>query len=67
MTVRIVKLIVATNAHIGKGVAGDPIRGVLQLYSLDGKLILEIDPGDGDKDGPSLRQYNDHIIRRNHA
>jgi len=54
--VRIVEVIAATNATIGKGIEDDPVRGVLQLYSIEGELILEIDPAIGVRDA-SLRRY----------
>lgn len=31
----------------GKGIDGDPIRRVTQYWSLDGKLLFEIDPSPG--------------------
>jgi hypothetical protein len=42
--------VIETAEKRGKGVEGDPIRGVIQYWSLDGELLAENDPVD---DGPS--------------
>ena len=59
--ISIIKVIVATNVTIGAGIVGDPIRRILQLYDVQGRLILEIDPGNGDRT-PLLRRYNPEVI-----
>ena len=42
MTTRVIEVI-ETEITRGKGVAGDPIRGVKQYHTLDGKLLAEHD------------------------
>ena len=58
MSVHITKIIVARNATIGRGdKTDDPIRTVLQIYNMQGELVLEIDPW-GKDEKPCLRTYN---------
>lgn len=36
--------VIETVEHRGRGVEGDPHRGVTQYWSLDGSLLAEVDP-----------------------
>jgi hypothetical protein len=42
--VRVCEVIITNNLVRGKGVEGDPMRKVLQVWSMDGELIAENDP-----------------------
>jgi hypothetical protein len=43
--------VIETKALRGEGVEGDPVRDILQYWTLDGRLIAEWDPvTDGDKE-----------------
>lgn len=43
MSAQVIQVIVTENAR-GEGVAGDPIRLVREFWSLDGRLLAEVDP-----------------------
>jgi hypothetical protein len=38
------EVIITDNTTRGKGVEGDPVRRILQVYAKDGTLIMENDP-----------------------
>ena len=40
---RIIELILTEEKTVGKGVDGDPIRKIVQLFNKDGQLVLEYD------------------------
>ncbi len=42
--VRQIEVIESTIMRRGKGVEGDPIRIITQYWSLDGRLLAEVDP-----------------------
>lgn len=42
--VRLQEVIILEEVKRGKGVEGDPIRNVRQIYSKDGELLAEFDP-----------------------
>lgn len=42
--VRVIQVVETTLTRRGKGVVGDPIRCIRQYWSLDGKLLAEVDP-----------------------
>lgn len=41
---RVIQVIETTLDMRGKGVNGDPVRRVTQYWTLDGKLLAEVDP-----------------------
>jgi hypothetical protein len=43
MTAKLVTLIVTTMTR-GEGIKGDPLRNVIQFYTIDGRLVGEADP-----------------------
>lgn len=45
--------VIETDVTRGKGVEGDPIRGVTQYWSLDGDLLAESDPVVTDRPTPA--------------
>lgn len=45
-TARVIQVIECAIERRGKGVLEDPIRVVVQYFSLDGKLLAEFDPHD---------------------
>jgi hypothetical protein len=44
---RVIPVIETTLLRRGRGTVGDPIRRVTQYWSLDGKLLAEVDPNEG--------------------
>lgn len=45
-TVKCEEVIICFNKRIGKGVEGDPVRIVLQVFTKKGEIIAERDMGD---------------------
>lgn len=43
-TVEVKQVIITTILRRGKGIEGDPIRVITQIWSMEGELIVEIDP-----------------------
>ena len=41
---RVIQVIETSLVLRGKGVDGDPIRRITQYWTLDGKLLAEVDP-----------------------
>lgn len=54
MTVRIVKVIFCDEAQRGRGTEDNVVRRLACLYTLDGKLICEFDPGPTGKDPKTI-------------
>ena len=46
--------VIETEITRGKGIEGDPIRGVTQYWSLDGDLLAEHDPVEADRPSPTI-------------
>lgn len=46
--------VIETEITRGKGVEGDPLRGVTQYWSLEGDLLAEADPMVTDRPTPSI-------------
>lgn len=46
--------VIETEVTRGKGVDDDPLRGVMQYWSLDGELLAESDPLVTDRPTPSI-------------
>lgn len=40
----VTQVIISNTKRRGKGIEGDPIRVVTEVFTLDGKLIAEYDP-----------------------
>lgn len=61
---RVIKLI-EDKAHVrGKGTEDDPIRGIYQLFTLAGDLVLEYDPHTKESffEPPYLKKQLDNLI-----
>lgn len=43
-SVRVIQVVETTLTRRGKGIESDPIRIVRQYWSLDGRLLAEVDP-----------------------
>lgn len=43
---KVIQVIETSILRRGKGVIGDPIRVITQYWSLDGKLLAEVDPNE---------------------
>ena len=43
---RVIQVIQTTLLRRGTGIVGSPIRIITQYWSLDGKLLAEVDPAD---------------------
>lgn len=43
-TVEVKQVIITNLLRRGKGVEGDPIRVITQIWTMEGELITEIDP-----------------------
>lgn len=54
---KIIQLILA-DEKVGRGVEGDPIRRVTQLWTLDGVLIASCDPFAKAADGESMSFFD---------
>lgn len=63
-TVKLVHLIETTLTRRGKGVESDPVRVITQYWTVEGKLVAEVDPFAVDYTAPQMSKQMEEVLNR---